>query len=111
EVTAGDNSYYNLGTAEFTIELKVKKNIGPNNNFRFKNPALLGKRPEWNTSGSTNGWVVYLEDNFWRFGGRGTGGGNQIRGGTLSNATWNSLAIVGVIRDGQRYVRTYTNGV
>lgn len=111
EVTEGDNSIYNLGTAAFTIELKVKKNRGPDNNYKFYYPAVLGKRPEWSSGWASNGWVVFLEDNFWMFNARGTGDGNQVRGGTLSDATWNSLTVVGVIRDNERFVRTYTNGV
>jgi len=111
EVTEGDNSVYNLGTTAFTIELKVKKNRGPDNNYKFYYPAVLGKRPEWSSGWASNGWVVFLEDNFWMFNARGTGDGNQVRGATLADATWNSLAVVGVIRDGQRYVRTFTNGV
>ena len=111
EVTAGDNSAYNLGTTAFTIELKVKKNRGPDNNYKFFYPAVLGKRPEWSSGWASNGWVVFLEDNFWMFNARGPGNGNQVRGATLADATWNSLAVVGVIRDGQRYIRTFTNGV
>ncbi|MFB5946837.1 alkaline phosphatase family protein [Albibacterium profundi] len=111
EVTAGDNSIYNLGDEAFTIELKVKKNPGPDNNYKFYYPAVLGKRPEWSSGWASNGWVVFLEDNFWMFNARGTGDGNQVRGGTLADATWNSLTVVGVIRDNERFVRTYTNGV
>src|SRR5690606_32378117 len=111
EVTEGDNSIYNLGVEAFTIELKVKKNRGPNNNYKFYYPAVLGKRPEWSPGWPTNGWVVFLEDNFWMFNARGTGDGNQVRGGTLADATWNNLTVVGVIRDNERFVRTYTNGV
>jgi len=110
QVTAGDNSIYNLGTTAFTIELKVKKNIGPNNNYRFYYPSILGKRPEWSSGWASNGWVIFLEDNFWMFNARGPGDGNQIRGAALADATWNSIAVVGVIRDNQRYIRTYTNG-
>lgn len=110
QVSAGDNSVYNLGTGEFTIEIKVKKNIGPNQNYKFFYPSIFGKRPEWSSGWPTNGWVVFLEDNYWMFNARGTSGGEQVRGGTLSDATWNSLAVVGVIRDNKRYARTFTNG-
>lgn len=111
EVTEGDNSIYNLGTTAFTIELKVKKNRGPDNNYKFYYPSILGKRPEWSSGWASNGWVIFLEDNFWMFNARGPGDGNQVKGTTLADATWNSLAVVGVIRDNQRFVRTYTNGV
>jgi len=110
QVTAGDNTFYNLGTGEFTIELKVKKNIGPNNNYKFYYPSILGKRQEWSSGWPGNGWVIFLEDNFWMFNAKGPGGGEQVRGTTLSDATWNSLAVVGVIRDNRRFVRTFTNG-
>lgn len=110
QVTAGDNSVYNLGTAEFTIELKVKKNKGPNNNYKFYYPSILGKRQEWSSGWPGNGWVIFLEDNYWMFNARGTGGGEQVKGNTLSDATWNSVAVVGVIKDNKRYVRTFTNG-
>lgn len=110
QVTAGDNSIYNLGTEAFTIELKVKKNIGPNNNYKFYYPSILGKRPEWSSGWASNGWVIFLEDNFWMFNARGPGDGNQVRGSALADATWNTIAVVGVIRDNQRYIRTYTNG-
>lgn len=110
EVTAGDNAYYNLDNGAFTIELKVKKNPGPNNNFEYQYPALLSKRNRWNWDDV--GWTIFLENRGWQFNARGLGGNvGQTNGGNLANATWNSIAVVGVIRDGQRYARTYTNGV
>ncbi len=110
QVTAGDNTVYNLGTGEFTIELKVKKNRGPNDNYKFYYPSILGKRQEWTSGWPGNGWVIFLEDNFWQFNAKGPGGGDQVKGTVLSDATWNSLAVVGVIRENKRYVRTFTNG-
>ncbi|WP_257667480.1 DUF4983 domain-containing protein [Parapedobacter tibetensis] len=109
EVTAGDNDYYNPDSTAFTIELKVKKNPGPNNNYEYRFPALLSKRAHW--SHDDVGWTIFLENNFWMFNARGLGGNvGQTRGGTLANATWNSLAVVGVLREDRRYIRTYTNG-
>lgn len=112
EVDSANNAVYNLGDEdqEFTIELKVRKNPGPDGNYKFYYPAILGKRPEWSSGWPSNGWVIFLEDNFWMFNARGTGGGQQVRGGTLADATWNSIAVVGVIRENRRYVRTFTNG-
>jgi len=108
-VTAGDNDYYNLGNTAFTIELKVKKNPGPDNNFEYRYPALISKRNRW--SWDDVGWTIFLEGRGWQFNARGLGGNvGQTNGGTLANATWNSIAVVGVIRDGRRYARTYTNG-
>jgi len=109
EVTAGDNDIYNLDNEAFTIELKVKKNPGPNNNYRYNYPALLNKRERW--TWDFVGWTIFLEEDFWMFNARGLGNNvGQTRGGTLANATWNSIAVVGVVRDNERFVRTYTNG-
>ncbi len=110
QVTAGDNEVYNLNTGEFTVELKVKKNPGPNNNYKFYYPSILGKRDQWSSGWPGNGWVIFLEDNYWMFNAKGPGGGEQVKGTTLADATWNSIAVVGVIRDNKRYVRTFTNG-
>ncbi|MEC3881116.1 DUF4983 domain-containing protein [Parapedobacter sp. 10938] len=103
----GDNSVYNFGEGSFAIELKVKKNKTINQIY----PALLSKRGEWNTETDSIGWTVFLEDNYWRFNARGTTGGGQISGGELSDGTWNSIAIVGRIVNGERVIITYTNGV
>ena len=109
EVTAGNNDFYNLDNSAFTIEMKIKKNPGPDNNFEYRYPALLSKRNRW--SWDDVGWTIFLEGRGWQFNARGLGGNvGQTNGGNLANATWNSIAVVGVIRDGQRFVRTYTNG-
>ncbi|WP_188506592.1 alkaline phosphatase family protein [Parapedobacter pyrenivorans] len=109
EVTAGDNDLYNLEDEAFTIELKVKKNPGPNNNYQYTYPALINKRERW--TWDYVGWTIFLENDFWMFNARGLGNNvGQTRGGTLANATWNSIAVVGVIRDNRRFVRTFTNG-
>lgn len=106
-VTEGDNSVYNFGDGAFAIELKVKKNKTISQIY----PAVLSKRGEWNTESDSLGWTVFLEDNYWRFNARGTTGGGQVSGGELADRTWNSLAIVGRIINGERVVITYTNGV
>jgi len=103
---AENNSIYNLDTSAFTIELKVKKN----KLIRGIYPSIIGKRPEWSSGSPTNGWVVFLEDDFWMFNARGNSGNGQVRGGTLADASWSSVAVVGVIRDGERFIRTFTNG-
>lgn len=102
----GDNTVYNLDTGAFTIELKVKKN----KLIRGVYPSIIGKRPEWSSGWPSNGWVLFLENNYWMFNARGTGDGNQVRGGDLADASWSSIAVVGVIRDGERFIRTFTNG-
>lgn len=106
-VTEGDNSVYNFGENSFAIELKVKKNKTVTQIY----PTLLGKRGEWDTETDSVGWTIFLEDNYWRFNARGTTGGGQISGGELADGTWNSIAIVGRIINGERILITYTNGV
>ena len=106
-VSDGDNSVYNFGENSFAIELKVKKNKVINQIY----PTLLSKRGEWDTETDSLGWTIFLEDNYWRFNARGTTGGGQISGGELSDGTWNSIAIVGRIVNGERVLITYTNGV
>lgn len=103
---AGDNAVYNLDTGAFTIELKIKKNKPIKNIY----PSVLGKRPEWSSGWPSNGWVVFLENDYWMFNARGTGNGDQVKGGTLADASWSSVAAVGVVRDGERFLRTYTDG-
>lgn len=106
-VAEGDNSVYNFGDGSFAIELKVKKNKTVSQIY----PALLSKRGEWSTETDSIGWTVFLEDNYWRFNARGASGGGQVSGGELSDGTWNSIAIVGRIINGERVIVTYTNGV
>ena len=108
-------SDFNFGdTAQFTIELKVKKFPGPDNNYRYYYPSLLGKREQWSSGGPSNGWTVFLEDNYWQFSIRGTGKGDQVRGGTLSRGSWNSIAVVCENRmvEGtkKRFLKTFTDG-
>lgn len=106
-VSNGDNSVYNFGENSFAIELKVKKNKTINQIY----PTLLSKRGEWDTETDSVGWTIFLEDNYWRFNARGATGGGQIAGGELADGTWNSIAVVGRIVNGERVLITYTNGV
>lgn len=109
----GVNEVYNFGEdEEFTIEMKVKKNPGPDNNYRFTYPAILNKRSEWSSGWpGSPGWTMFLEERFWMFNLRGDAGNvGQVRGADLADATWNSIAVSCVIRNGERFVRTYTNG-
>ncbi|MBE8712270.1 DUF4983 domain-containing protein [Sphingobacterium hungaricum] len=115
ELVEGDNTIYNLGEGEFTVELKIKKNKGPNNTYKFNYASVLGKRPYWQ-DGWTNdrnvrGWVIYLEENYWMFNAGGTGATAQVKGGVLNNASWNSISAVGYMKEGKRFLKTYTNGV
>lgn len=121
ELQTADNDLFDLGAnKDFTIELKVKKNRGPNNNWRFNFASLVGKKVAWQSNwGSSSqaemfGWVIHLADDFWIFNARGDEGTGEVKADAnqrMNNATWNALTIVGLHRDGRRYVRLYTNGV
>ncbi|MFA4979689.1 DUF4983 domain-containing protein [Sphingobacterium paramultivorum] len=114
ELTEGDNPVFDLGdNEEFTIELKVKKNKGPNNTYKFPNyPSFIGKREKWESGAPTNGWIMAFKDDYWMFNGRGPNGSGEVNGPKLNNATWNNVTIVGALTsDGKRIVKTYTNGL
>lgn len=115
EMTEGDNSLFDLGDKdeEFTIELKVKKNKGPNNTYRFPNyPSFIGKREKWESGAPTNGWIMAFKDDYWMFNGRGPNGSGEVNGPKLNNATWNNVTVVGTVTsDGKRLIKTYTNGL
>lgn len=112
-----ENDLFDLGDGDFTIEIKIKKNRGPNNNYRFSHPSIIGKRETWQGGWDREqmfGWVIHLSDDFWVFNARGDKGYGEIKSDQnqrLNNATWNTITLVGVRRDGERFVRLYTNGV
>lgn len=112
-----ENDLFDLGDGDFTIEIKIKKNRGPNNNYRFSHPSIIGKRETWQGAWDREqmfGWVIHLSDDFWVFNARGDKGYGEIKADQnqrLNNATWNTITLVGVRRDGERFVRLYTNGV
>ncbi|MDM1295407.1 DUF4983 domain-containing protein [Sphingobacterium sp. N143] len=114
EMTEGD-SIFDLGDKdkEFTIELKVKKNKGPNNTYKFPNyPSFIGKREKWESGAPTNGWIMAFKEDYWMFNGRGPNGSGEVNGPKLNNATWNNVTVVGsVTSDGKRIIKTYTNGL
>lgn len=111
---SGDNSIYNFGLSDFTIEFKIKKNKGSNNNYQFSYPSLIGKRPTWQSGWDreeANGWVVHLSGNSWIFNARGETGFGEIKANTaLNNATWNTITVVRTLVDNVRKIRLYTNG-
>ncbi len=114
ELTEGDNPVFDLGDKEeFTIELKVKKNKGPNNTYKFPNyPSFIGKREKWESGAPTNGWILAFKEDYWMFNGRGPNGSGEVNGPKLNNATWNNVTIVGSLTsEGKRIVKTYTNGL
>lgn len=116
ELKTEQNELFNLGNGEFTIEIKVKKNRGANNNYQFSHPSIIGKRQTWQADWQTElmyGWVIHLSNNYWVFNARGDKGYEQIiadSGPRLNDATWNTITVVGVLRDNERFVRLYTNG-
>ena len=108
QVDAADANVYNIDdTTKVTIELKVKKNED-----KFFWPSILGKRNEWSSGHPSVGWVIYLEEDYWYFEWRGTKDGDyhQCRGGSFAKGKWTNLTAKIEVRNGQRFVRTYTNG-
>lgn len=111
-----ENELFNLGTSDFTIEIKIKKNRGSNNNYRFSHPSIIGKRQTWQGGWDRElmyGWVIHLSDNFWVFNGRGDKGYGEVKADVnqrLNDATWNTITVVGLHREDRRLVRLYTNG-
>lgn len=111
-----ENDLFNLGKDDFTVELKIKKNRGSNNNYRFSHPSIIGKRETWQGGWDNElkyGWVIHLSDNFWIFNGRGDTGYGEVKADQnqrLNDATWNTITIVGLTRDNERFVRLYSNG-
>ncbi|ATP57171.1 hypothetical protein CPT03_12160 [Pedobacter ginsengisoli] len=102
--TAADNSLYNFGDSEFTIELKVRKNV-----LNFYYPSMIGKRRDW-THGDI-GWNIFLEGPYWMLNARGSKNvTRQVKGANIPMGTWNSIALVCVNKNGKRYIRTFTNG-
>ena len=98
---------------QFTIELKIKKNPGPNNNYIQNYPSVLGKLSEWSSNKplSAKGWTIFMENEFWMFHVRGSNNNiGQVRGGDLGKGTWNSISVKCEIRNNRRYIRTYTDG-
>jgi len=115
--TEGDQSLYNFGNESMTVELKLKKNKGPNNNYQFNYAALIGKRTNWQSGwggidGSVKGWVIYLESNYWIFNAAGTGAHNQFKANAvpLNDGTWNTITAVSEYTNGTRTIKLYTNG-
>lgn len=115
EIVEGDNALFNLGDAEneFTIELKVKKNKGPRNTYKFPDyPSFIGKRDVWESGAPGNGWVMFFKDDHWTFNAKGPNGSGEVNGPKLTNATWNNVTVVGTINnEGKRIIKTYTNGL
>lgn len=115
ELQEGDNQLYDLGDEDFTIELKIKKNKGPNNNYSFSHPSVIGKRahwqPDWDKETDGIGWVVHLSSESWIFNARGDKGTGEIKAeDKLNRGTWNTLTVTGQTSDGVRKVNLYTNG-
>ena len=115
QLDSGDNSVFNLDNDDFTIELKIKKNKGPNNNYSFSYPSLIGKRKHfqgaWDQETDGIGWVIHLSGESWIFNARGDKGTGEVKADkNLNRGTWNSIAITGQTVDGKRTVKLFTNG-
>lgn len=115
ELIEGDNSLYNLGIEDFTIELKIKKNKGNDNNYKFSYPSIMGKRAHWQGSWDKEqdgiGWVIHLSSESWIFNARGTKGTGEVKADKdLNRGTWNTITVTGRMHDGERKVALYTNG-
>ncbi|MGO1817633.1 MAG: alkaline phosphatase family protein, partial [Sphingobacterium sp.] len=109
QLDSGDNSVFNLDNDDFTIELKIKKNKGPNNNYSFSYPSIIGKRkhwqPDWDRETDGIGWVIHLAGESWIFNARGDQGTGEVKAETnMNRGTWNSIAITGQTVDGVRRV-------
>jgi hypothetical protein len=110
--------FYNFpDTIGFTIELKVKKNDPRGDgSYRQNYPTIFGKMNEWSSNhplANEKGWCFFLEEDFWQFYVRGDNGDRrfQQRGQVLGKGTWNQLTAKVEIRNGKRFLRTYTDGV
>ncbi|MEI5985217.1 MULTISPECIES: LamG-like jellyroll fold domain-containing protein [Sphingobacterium] len=115
QLDEGDNPLFDLDTTDFTIELKIKKNKGSNNNYSFSYPSIIGKRKHWQGAWDREtdgiGWVIHLAGESWIFNARGDKGTGEIKADkNMNRGTWNSIAVTGSIVDGKRMVKLYTNG-
>lgn len=115
QLDSGDNSLFNLDNDDFTIELKIKKNKGRDNNYAFWYPSIIGKRKHWQGSWDQEkdgiGWVIHLSGESWIFNARGDKGTGEIKADRdLNRGTWNSIAVTGQMVDGKRIVKLFTNG-
>ncbi|MGB7527627.1 MULTISPECIES: alkaline phosphatase family protein [Sphingobacterium] len=115
QLDSGDNSIFNLDNKDFTIELKIKKNKGRDNNYAFWYPSIIGKRKHWQGGWGEDptgiGWVIHLSGESWIFNARGDKGTGEVKADkNLNRGTWNSIAVTGQTVDGKRTVRLYTNG-
>lgn len=111
----GDNQIFNLDNSDFTIELKIKKNKGRDNNYSFSYPSIIGKRKHWQGAWDQEkdgiGWVIHLAGESWIFNARGDNGTGEIKADkNLNRGTWNSIAVTGQTVDGKRIVKLFTNG-
>ncbi|MGH2622507.1 MAG: alkaline phosphatase family protein, partial [Sphingobacterium sp.] len=115
QLDSGDNTVFNLDNNDFTIELKIKKNKGKNNNYSFSYPSLIGKRKHWQGSWDKEtdgiGWVIHLAGESWIFNARGENGTGEIKADkNLNRGTWNTITVTGATVDGKRIVKLFTNG-
>jgi hypothetical protein len=115
QLDSGENKYFNLDKKDFTIEIKIKKNKGRDNNYSFSYPSIIGKRKHfqggWGEDPEGIGWVIHLAGESWIFNARGDSGTGEVKADkNLNRGTWNSIAITGQTVDGKRTVKLFTNG-
>ena len=122
-LSSAQTNVLNFGTkGDFTIELKVRKNlntIGSNKNsapYTYKWPCFFGRKvAKLNTSGGA-GWALALEDQTWRFilsKGVGANGTNETAvnaGPKMQDGNWHALAIAIRTEGLKRFVYMYTDG-
>ncbi len=115
QLDSGDNRIFDLDYSDFTIELKIKKNKGRDNNYAFWYPSIIGKRKHfqgnWWDETDGIGWVIHLSGESWIFNARGDKGTGEVKADKdLNRGTWNTISITGQTVDGKRTVKLYTNG-
>ncbi|TCC99489.1 LamG-like jellyroll fold domain-containing protein [Pedobacter hiemivivus] len=110
-----NDQIFNFGdTAQFTIELKVKKiNRGTTAqpNYDYSYPAILSKRAS-NTDNSSIGWTISLDGKSWAINfGKPSAANFSVRGRDINDGNWHTLGVVVENRDLKRYIKTFTDGV
>jgi len=113
----------NFGTnGDFTVELKVRKNlntIGTSRNsapYTYKWPCFFGRKVAKLNASFGAGWALALEDRTWRFvlskgvGANGTNETAQNAGVLIQDGNWHALAIAIRTEGEKRFVYMYTDG-
>ncbi|MFT4094432.1 MAG: DUF4983 domain-containing protein [Niabella sp.] len=95
-------------STEFTMQCKVRV---PSGSVVYY-PSFLGKRAAFNTSTGSQGFLFFLESNYWGFNLRSTAPAtSQALGTQINDGEWHTLTGVVRIEDGTRKAYAYTDGV